>query len=340
MKKNIYAVLGLARSGTSAVTRSLQALGIDLGDKLQPAGENNPTGFYEDTDIMYKVNRGISLIINDVWMPDDAMTPQKSYYAELCKVKESTIKILQQRLQNTNDWGFKDTRTGNHLPFWHEVFKDMDVQDKYIIVIRHPLARGYSNQKFNHADIESGLIEFLIYLFKIVHLVRNKKHVVVSYELMMQDPRQQLERIHDQLGLAQPLNDESVKMYTDQFLDHNLRHYEYNESDLLQHPAIKAVPHCIEAYSLIMQVARDEKSLNDSEFIAAWENLKQAYQQDLPLYHYANTLLRDEKEIKRERQRIETSLPWKLLLPLRMINLFLKKIGNNIKNKQWQAMSE
>jgi hypothetical protein len=38
-------VLGAGRSGTSAATRGLQALGVDLGDRLRPGGGKNPTGF-------------------------------------------------------------------------------------------------------------------------------------------------------------------------------------------------------------------------------------------------------------------------------------------------------
>ena len=41
-------VLGAGRSGTSAITRALQAIGVDLGDDLRPGGGKNPTGFFED----------------------------------------------------------------------------------------------------------------------------------------------------------------------------------------------------------------------------------------------------------------------------------------------------
>ena len=40
-------VLGMHRSGTSAVTRVLNLLGAELGDDLMPAGSDNPGGFWE-----------------------------------------------------------------------------------------------------------------------------------------------------------------------------------------------------------------------------------------------------------------------------------------------------
>ena len=40
-------VLGMHRSGTSALTRVLNLLGVALGDDLMPPGPDNPLGFWE-----------------------------------------------------------------------------------------------------------------------------------------------------------------------------------------------------------------------------------------------------------------------------------------------------
>ncbi len=45
-------VVGAGRSGTSAVTRGVQALGVELGDHLRSATGKNPTGFFEDRDLL------------------------------------------------------------------------------------------------------------------------------------------------------------------------------------------------------------------------------------------------------------------------------------------------
>ena len=52
--KHAYIVLGMARSGTSAIARGLKALGIDLGQQLTPANHTwNPKGFFEDKELVY-----------------------------------------------------------------------------------------------------------------------------------------------------------------------------------------------------------------------------------------------------------------------------------------------
>ena len=45
-------ILGVGRSGTSAIARAMQAVGIELGDNLRPGSGKNPTGFFEDNDIL------------------------------------------------------------------------------------------------------------------------------------------------------------------------------------------------------------------------------------------------------------------------------------------------
>ena len=50
--KKIIVVFGMHRSGTSALTRGLQTMGVDLGDNLMPpVSGNNDKGFWEDLDI-------------------------------------------------------------------------------------------------------------------------------------------------------------------------------------------------------------------------------------------------------------------------------------------------
>ena len=45
-------VLGMHRSGTSAVTRGLMPLGVRLGEPLLPPSPENAKGFWEDVDVL------------------------------------------------------------------------------------------------------------------------------------------------------------------------------------------------------------------------------------------------------------------------------------------------
>ena len=50
--KSIVVVLGMHRSGTSAVTRGLMVMGVELGDHLMPpVPDDNEKGFFEEIDV-------------------------------------------------------------------------------------------------------------------------------------------------------------------------------------------------------------------------------------------------------------------------------------------------
>ena len=52
MPRQLVVILGMHRSGTSLVTKSIELLGYTLGDNLMPSGVDNPKGFWEDLDIV------------------------------------------------------------------------------------------------------------------------------------------------------------------------------------------------------------------------------------------------------------------------------------------------
>ena len=65
--KRVIVVLGMHRSGTSAITRGLQELGADLGPDLMPAAEgDNDKGFWEDMGA-YRINERILSKLGSSW---------------------------------------------------------------------------------------------------------------------------------------------------------------------------------------------------------------------------------------------------------------------------------
>src|SRR5476649_1039060 len=111
-QKNVMVILGMARSGTSAIARGLKALGVDLGDTLTASSERwNPKGFFEDTDIVYKINRGALYALDYPWMSVNLVEKVKQDKGALHDLQKSAVALLKQRMANTQYWGFKDPRT-------------------------------------------------------------------------------------------------------------------------------------------------------------------------------------------------------------------------------------
>lgn len=334
-QKNVYVVLGMARSGTSAIARGLNALGVDLGEQLTPGDKTwNPKGFFEDTDIVYKINRGVLYALDYNWTSLSTHEAQFEDNQALTGIKAAALELLKKRIDTTTHWGFKDPRTAKLLPFWQDIFKELNLNDQYIIALRNPLASAYSYQKVSGVEIEEGMLLWLMHLLLAIDGTQGKKRVVVSYDFMLQEPREQLKRIHQALAIPMPINESEIDDYANKFLDKNLHHYEYSYEDLKSHPATAVVPLCLRVYSLLVKLAKDEIQFDSEEFINTWQGIKKDFAVIYPVYCYIDRLMQKNKELVRANRSLHRSIPWKLIYPLRIIDNSLRYYRKKLRAKK------
>lgn len=334
IKKQVYVVLGMSRSGTSAIARSMQVFDIALGNKLIEADERNPKGFYEDADVLYKINRGLSRAIGRQWLSFHSPECERILASPVVRqFKQLAIELVQNRLMVQANWGFKDPRTDSLLPFWQAVFQAVNVNDHYIIAMRHPLAAAYSSQKFIGIDLEIALLLWLKHMIAVIDGTTGKQRVLISYENMMQSPRQQIQRLHQQLSMPDPLVEDKVSLYVDEFLDRKLNQHQYSDAELDQHPAMKVVPLCRSIYTLLLRVANDEMTMEDAVFFTEWAKIKAEYADIEPVYAYLEASLEKNKEYERQVRGIHKAISWKITLPLRYVEGILRVRRRAIKEK-------
>ena len=108
-ENQVFIVLGMHRSGTSTITRSLKILGVELGDNLMPPLENNPKGFWEDLDINY-FNIKVLRFLEKDW---HHLLPLQKGELDLL-IQEgfvaSATKIIQAKLDKFHVFGFNPFR--------------------------------------------------------------------------------------------------------------------------------------------------------------------------------------------------------------------------------------
>jgi len=331
-KKNIFVVLGVARSGTSTIARGLKALGVDLGAALIQGNQKwNPKGFFEDSDVVYKVNGQAFKTLN--FAPYGIQTLEKNQQTseQLAAVKEDAITLLKQRFEKTHYWGFKDPSTVKLLAFWQAIFAELQLQEHYIIALRNPLSSAQSYQKLTGCDLELGLLLWLMYLFPAIEETHHKKRIVVSYESLLQAPVTQLDRIKMTLDIPNNADAMALSSYATEFLDKKLHHYTYDLNDLKKHTAVGVVPLVCEVYELFLKIANDEISFESEEFVSSWQTIKEALNNIQPVYAYLDIILKRNYQLKKELRTINKSILWKMLYPLRKIDNTLRERRRKIR---------
>ena len=101
MTKPCLVILGVPRSGTSAVAGVLHHLGVFMGEQFNRPNNANPKGFFEDLEVVELHNK----FLDNGKFPETTIltedTEKMSSYKEFARKRESLGRV----------WGFKDRLT-------------------------------------------------------------------------------------------------------------------------------------------------------------------------------------------------------------------------------------
>jgi hypothetical protein len=229
----LVVVLGMHRSGTSALTRGLELLGVCLGDDLHPPGFDNPKGFWEDRSIIDINERLLNLQSS---AHDRMAFAWRDLRGEssLDQLKLEATQLLTRQLEHNNGlWGFKDPRTCRLLTFWQEIFRTIDCEVGFVIALRNPVSVAASLLQRNGIAAEKAYVLWLQHLIPAVLHTNGSKRVVVDFDNLIDAPFSQLARIAASLALPMPqANSPSIAQYENDFLDPRLRHTRFSAAEL------------------------------------------------------------------------------------------------------------
>ena len=269
-------VLGMHRSGTSALARGLQMLGVFLGNDFLSPQPDNPTGYWEDRNI-FEINERLLAVFGlkweDVALIDDARWHDQAVEPLLAEA----VQYLRSQFVNHPLWGFKDQRTIRLLPFWRVALHRLEIDECYLVVIRNPRSVANSLMRRHGMDAVTAHLLWLVYVVPNLNLIAGRQFIVADYDLVMVEPRGELERIAR--GLNIPLDDAGkagIDQFAGKFLESNLRHSFFDVSDF--ELDLNLPPLTREAYLWLRRLASDRTAIDSPEFWTAWERSRKAVQ--------------------------------------------------------------
>ena len=269
-------VIGMHRSGTSALARGLQMLGVYLGNNFLDTRPDNPTGYWEDKNI-YELNERLLAALGLKWEEVALIDDTRWHRPEVEVLLAEAVEYLRSQFLSHPLWGFKDPRTIRLLPFWQSVLRRLGVNESYLVVIRNPRSVAQSLLKRHGMDEITAHFLWLVYMVPYLSEIAGKLFIVADYDMVMADPRQQIERIAR--GLKIPLDEgatAAIEQFVSDFLDPNLRHSFFKESDFDTNPRLR--PLTREAYLWLRRIAEDRIATDSPRFWSAWESSRQILQ--------------------------------------------------------------
>jgi GT2 family glycosyltransferase/glycosyltransferase involved in cell wall biosynthesis/SAM-dependent methyltransferase len=263
IKKNkLIVVLGMHRSGTSAVTRGLKVLGVELGDNFLPPAADNETGFWEDLDLN-KLNIELLQFISHNWHTLIPISHDELKSKKLSVFRLRAIELLREKTKSVSIFGIKDPRVPRMLPFWQEVFDQCQLDVNYVITIRNPLSVAKSLYARDNFAEEKAHYLWLAHVLPSILETVGSPRIVVDYDRLMDKPSIEITRIAQTLGLEDRINPEELWKYEREFLEERLRHTRYKPEDLILDPSAATI--VSEVYETMLQVAHDTLTLDSAE---------------------------------------------------------------------------
>lgn len=270
MSSRAVLVLGMHRSGTSTVSRALQALSVHLGDNFFEPQPDNPTGYWEDKALV-AINQRVLEELRLAWDDTSLIASERFRHHRIRLVQLHAARYLESTFASHRLWGFKDPRTIRLLPFWPEVLRRSNADGAYVLAIRHPLSVAAS--LFRRQEIPQAKAQrlWLVHNVPFLHEIRDRPLVVVDYDRLAKAPEAQLERIARGLALPHLGNSADIDRFATDFLDRSLRHSVFEVDDFDRSSALGLLAQ--RAYLSLYDLATDERS-PDAHFWSTWATLQ------------------------------------------------------------------
>jgi len=235
-------VLGMHRSGTSAVTRVLSLLGAALPKNLMGAGPGNETGHWEPARLaMYNDSLLAELGSSwDDWRPLDLAT--------LAPRRRAEVKA-EIRAHLDADYGdqplivVKEPRTCRFAQLFLEVLDEGGWDTRVVLAFRNPIEVAASLEK--RTDLWSPehtrTIAHLMWLRHVLdaeRASRQRLRAVISYDGLLHDWQSVVGRLVTRLNVATPYSADDIAPQVNRFLAKEQRHHRVPSEEVRLDPAL------------------------------------------------------------------------------------------------------
>jgi GT2 family glycosyltransferase/glycosyltransferase involved in cell wall biosynthesis len=216
-------VLGMHRSGTSALSRVLGLCGFDLGQRLLAAGPGNETGHWEDAfavDLHERLLAAHGAAWNDALvLPSDWLQAETGRDA----VAEITGYLRSNRASHPR-WSVKDPRLCLFAPAWQAAAAQAGQPLSAVLMLRHPMEVALSLAARDGLPLGSGLLLWLEYSLSALDAAASMPAVVVDYPTLLRDWRAVVARVAGLPGFSGLAPDSLAAGEVEAFLDAGRRH--------------------------------------------------------------------------------------------------------------------
>jgi len=235
MSRVAILVLGMHRSGTSALTWLLGRLGAKLpGDAIDASGDN-ARGYWESAGLV-KADDQVLRVGRSSWFDPRPL--------DLSRLDAGAIASRRNRIREAIErgWGsaplmaIKDPRQCRFVPLVAEVLGEMRIEPRAVLMLRNPAEIARSLQSRDGTTAAYAHLLWLRHMIDAERATRGMMRAVVDYDGMLADWRGAMARMAPLAHREGWQAGESEAAEIDAFLDPGLRHHRVSMAAELEQP--------------------------------------------------------------------------------------------------------
>lgn len=334
-RRTAILVLGMHRSGTSALCRVLSLLGCDLPKTLDGPISSNETGHLESS-VIIKLNDRILASAGSKWSDWQKFDPSWFASSNADEFRNEAVAALQNEYGDSRLFVLKDPRICRLAGFWTETFKQAGVEPLIITSVRNPLEVAYSLERRNGFVPALGHLLWLRHVLEAEHASRGLRRFFTSYNQLMTDWSKLAEKAQTTLRISFPKLSSQVAGEVDSILLQRHRHYREPISSVIDNPKLSNWVR--DTFAILDNWATNGE--NVAEFDAL-DRIKAEYNAVAPTFGQLVAELQQaldttreglakaeakESEVFAEKEMMLASASWRLTAPTRAIHRLLRPV--------------
>ncbi len=269
--KHAILVVGMHRSGTSAITRTLNILGAALPGNLMPPQKDNTAGFWESADLM-RIHDDFLGAVSSPW-DDPLPLPDAAFHTHAATVcHDEILTILHRDFADSTCFVIKDPRICRLLPLWNKVLTTFNALPSAVLPLRNPLETAMSLRLRNGTTRKHAFAQWLVHTTMAEQGTRDWRRCFVDYDACLADPEGQVIRLARILGCFASERPIIALPEIKDFWSNTLRHH----CIAPPHPADESLPAWVRrGYSWVAQATRHD-DIDPAPIIALGREIAEA----------------------------------------------------------------
>jgi hypothetical protein len=219
-QRTAYLVLGMHRSGTSALANVLALAGADLPREIMPADSHNARGYFEPWRIAVFNDRRLAAA-GTAW--DDPFAALATPPADEATWREEARSLFRAQFGRRRRPLLKDPRVTVLWDLWRPVLEAEGLALRVLIPVRSPLAVAGSLAARDGFPLRKSVMVWCAYMLAAEAASRDLSRAFVDYDALLEDWRPGLAAAEAQLGEPLPALTAAASRKIDAFLTAELR---------------------------------------------------------------------------------------------------------------------